>query len=336
MRMDWKNPVVIVSGLMLVIISVLFEPVIFGGKTFGSPDSLSPKAIGIALNDLSEKSGELPQWQPWVFSGMPSAEAFTNISKLYFPEYLFKLFFLPGMLIQLFHLLFAGIGAFLLLRHFKCSDWAAGLGAIAFMITPYMVTMVVFGHGSQMMTAAYIPWVFWLTVRLYQNTNFSDTGWLAVLLGFQLQRGHAQIAYYTWMLIGAYSLLMLITGLRNSDEKANTGKGFGYFILACLIGVGISLIIFLPAMDYTPFSIRGGSAGGGADYNYATGWSFHPKEIMTFFIPSAFGFGGQPYWGNMPFTDYPNYMGIIILLLAMIGLIHKRELIHWFFILLRF
>jgi len=332
MRTDWKNPVVIVSGLMLVIISVLFEPVIFGGKTFGSPDSLSPKAIGIALNDLSEKSGELPQWQPWVFSGMPSAEAFTNISKLYFPEYLFKLFFLPGMLIQLFHLLFAGIGAFLLLRHFKCSDWAAGLGAIAFMITPYMVTMVVFGHGSQMMTAAYIPWVFWLTVRLYQNTNFSDTGWLAVLLGFQLQRGHAQIAYYTWMLIGAYSLLMLITGLRNSDKKANIGKGFGYFILACLIGVGISLIIFLPAMDYTPFSIRGGSAGGGADYTYATGWSFHPKEIMTFFIPSAFGFGGQPYWGYMPFTDYPNYMGIIILLLAMIGLIHKRELIHWFFI----
>jgi len=326
-----KNPIILASLAMLVIIAVFFEPVIFGGKTFSSPDSLSPKAVGMALNDLSVETGEFPQWQPWVFSGMPSAEAFTNLSKLYFPEYLFKLFFLPGMLIQLLHLLFAGIGGFLLLRHFKCSDWAAGLGATAFMITPYMVTMVVFGHGSQMMTAAYIPWVFWFTVRLWQNTNFWDTGWLAVLLGFQLQRGHAQIAYYTWMLIGAYSLLMLINGLRNSDEKANIGKGFGYFILACLIGVGISLIIFLPAMDYAPFSIRGGSAGGGADYNYATGWSFHPKEIMTFFIPSAFGFGGQSYWGYMPFTDYPNYMGIIILLLAMIGLIHKRELIHWFF-----
>ena len=331
--MDWKNPVVIISGLMLVIITVLFEPVIFGGKIFSSPDSLSPKAVGMALNDLSVETDEFPLWQPWVFSGMPSAEAFTNLSKLYFPEYLFKLFFLPGMLIQLFHLLFAGIGGFLLLRHLKCSDWASGLGAIAFMLTPYMVTMVVFGHGSQMMSAAYIPWVFWLTVRLYQNANFWDTGWLAVLLGFQLQRGHAQIAYYTWMLIGAYSLLMLITGLRNLNEKAiNIRKGFGYFILACLIGVGISWIILLPAMEYTPFSIRGGSAGGGADYNYATGWSFHPKEIMTFFIPSAFGFGGQPYWGYMPFTDYPNYMGIIILLLAMIGLIHKRELIHWFFI----
>ena len=70
-------------------------------------------------------------------------------------------------------------------------------------------------------------------------------------------------------------------------------------------------------MDYTPFSIRGGSQTGGADYNYATGWSFHPKEMLTFLIPSAFGFGGQVYWGLMPFTDYPNYMGIIILLLAL-------------------
>ncbi|MEE1574317.1 MAG: hypothetical protein V1257_12075, partial [Candidatus Neomarinimicrobiota bacterium] len=209
MNLNWKRSVVAASGLMLIIITVLFEPVIFGGKTFGSPDSLSPKAIGIALNELSDASGELPQWQPWVFSGMPTAEAFTSLSKLYFPEYLFKLFFLSGMMIQLLHLLFAGIGGFLLLRHFKCSEWAAVLGAVSFMITPYMVTMVVFGHGSQMMTAAYIPWILWFTVRLWQNSSTWNMGWLALLLGFQLQRAHAQIAYYTWMLIGAYSLLIL-------------------------------------------------------------------------------------------------------------------------------
>ena len=49
MRIDWKNPLVIISGLMLVIITVLFEPVIFGGKIFSSPDSLSPKAVGLSL-----------------------------------------------------------------------------------------------------------------------------------------------------------------------------------------------------------------------------------------------------------------------------------------------
>ena len=79
-----------------------------------------------------------------------------------------------------------------------------------------------------------------------------------------------------------------------------------------------------------PFSIRGGGPSGGADYNYATSWSFSPKELLTFIIPSAFGFGGQTYWGNMPFTDYPNYMGIVILALAAIGFVHRRDQLMWF------
>ena len=72
-------------------------------------------------------------------------------------------------------------------------------------------------------------------------------------------------------------------------------------------------------------SIRGASSSGGAKYNYATSWSFHPKEILTFLLPSAFGFGGQAYWGYMPFTDYPNYMGIIVLLLALIATLQKKN-----------
>lgn len=328
-----KSPTVMATALLVVVVAFLFNPVIFGGKTFGSPDSLSPKAVGMTLNKVAEETGEFPQWQPWVFSGMPSAEAFTHISKLYFPEHLFKLFFLPGMMIQMLHLIFAGIGCILLLRHLKCSPFAAALGGVGFMVTPYMTTMVVHGHGSQMMTAAYIPWIFWLTIRLWHKPNLWDTGWLAILMGFQLQRAHAQIAYYTWLLVSAYSLMVLVNGFIQKQKKGELYSGLGLFAVACIIGIGLSLLIYLPAMDYTPFSVRGGGASGGADYNYATGWSFHPKEILTFFIPSAFGFGGQPYWGFMPFTDYPNYMGIIILILAIVGLISKRELIHYFLII---
>jgi len=333
MSINMKSPTVMATALLVVVVAFLFNPVIFGGKTFGSPDSLSPKAVGMALNEVAEEIGEFPQWQPWVFSGMPSAEAFTHISKLYFPEHLFKLFFLPGMMIQMLHLIFAGIGCILLLRHLKCSPFAAALGAVGFMVTPYMTTMVVHGHGSQMMTAAYIPWIFWLTVRLWEKPNFWDTGWLAILIGFQLQRAHAQIAYYTWLLVGAYSLMVLVNGFIRKQKKGELYSGLGLFAVACVMGIGLSLLIYLPAMDYTPFSVRGGGASGGADYNYATGWSFHPKEILTLFIPSAFGFGGQLYWGFMPFTDYPNYMGIIILILAIIGLVSKRELIHYFLII---
>ena len=325
MKINYNSKTLIAVIAMLSVIFILFEPIILGNRSFGSPDTLSPKAVGIALNQASEEIGEFAQWQPWIFGGMPSAEAFTHISKLYFPEYFFKVFFLPGIFIQLIHLLFAGIGCFFLLRYFKCSEWASIIGSLGFMITPYMVTMVVYGHGSQMMTAAYIPWIFWFTVRLWDNPNLYNTGWLGILLGFQLQRAHVQIAYYTWLLIGAYFLYMIFLELKKQENLTKTLKPFGLFSMACLLGIGLSLLIYLPAMGYSEFSIRGGSQAGGANYNYATSWSFHPKEILTFFIPSAFGFGGQSYWGFMPFTDYPNYMGIIILILAIVGLTQKRN-----------
>ena len=200
-----KKNVIILSG-MLALILILFYPVIFTGKTFGSPDSLNPQGANIILQEMKKQDSEFPLWQPWVFSGMPSAEAFTNISNLYFPEYFFKIFFLSGMLIQLFHLLFAGIGCFFLLKYFKCSDFASLLGSTGFMITPYMVTMVVFGHGSQMMTVAYIPWILYAINNLSRNTSLRNAFVLALLIGLQLQRGHVQIAYYSWMLFGAYFL----------------------------------------------------------------------------------------------------------------------------------
>ena len=84
-----KNPTIITGFILLIIVCVLFNPVIFGDKTFGSPDSLTPHAGGIVLNKVQAETGEFPLWQPWIFLGMPTAEAFTNISKLYFPEYLF-------------------------------------------------------------------------------------------------------------------------------------------------------------------------------------------------------------------------------------------------------
>ena len=45
------------------------------------------------------------------------------------------------------------------------------------------------------------------------------------------------------------------------------------------------------------------------------------QEIITFIIPSFFGFGGKLYWGGMPFTDYPNYIGLLLIIFALIGFI---------------
>ena len=330
MTFNWKNIFFLSSIGFLILVIFLFEPIIFGGKIFGSPDSLSPRSIAIALNDASKELGQYPQWQPWVFSGMPTAEAFSYLSKLYFPEYIFKLFSFSGAIIQLLHLVFAGLGCMFLLKQFRCSSVASFMGSVAFMITPYMITMIVYGHGSQLMTAAYIPWAVWLSVRLWISPSLINSGFLALVLGFQLQRAHAQVAYYTWLLIGFYFLIMLIDQMKKEKDSKLIIRKLSFILLACLLGIGIASLIYLPAIEYAPFSVRGGSSTGGSDYNYATGWSFHPVEMLTFLIPSAFGFGGQAYWGYMPFTDYPNYMGVIIFSLALIGIVYKKGVVKWY------
>jgi len=190
--------------------------------------------------------------------------------------------------------------------------------------------MVVHGHGSQMMTTAWLPWVIWGILRLYNYTNLSNLGFLALIVGLQLQRAHVQIAYYTWMTAGLFLIMLLFNFYKNNNNKI---KWIIYSISSFFLGLCMAMWIYLPVINYTPYSIRSGGSQGGAGFEYATAWSFSFSEIATFFIPSFFGFGGATYWGSMPFTDYPNYMGIIVLVFAIIGSVFHERKIKWFFII---
>ena len=318
--------------ILLILICIIFYPVIFQGKNFSSPDSLNPTAASIILNKTQDEIGEYPLWQPWIFSGMPTAESFTNTSNLYFLQYFFNLLRIPAIFIHLLHFFLAGVGMYILLRYLKLSQIIAIIGASGFMLMPYLITMEVFGHGSQAMTAAYIPWVFWATLKLFDKQRLIDVGILAVLLGLQLQRAHVQIAYYTWMLVVALFLFRLFVFFRDQKSRKIIPKTIILFGTALLLSIGIAALVYLPSLQYSAESIRSTGQPGSASYDYATSWSFHPKEMLTFLIPSAYGFGGQTYWGKMPFTDYPNYMGILFFLLAILAIVKKRTNIIWFLV----
>ena len=270
-RITDKKYWAIIGGLTIIVL-VLFYPIVFEEKTFGSPDSLNPRSSSMILEQSRKTDGQFPLWQPWIFSGMPTADAFTYISSLYFPNYVLNLIIKSSNLTQLLHLIFSGLGGFAFLRFLGLSRIVAFIGGTAFMITPFMITMIVFGHGSQMMTAAYLPWIMWMTIKVMTKPSFLGVGLLAVLMGFQLQRAHAQIAYYTWMLAGAYVLFYLLWNIKNTKETKIKWLGLGGFLAASLLGIGIALLIYLPSIEYTPFSVRGGGVGGGAGYNYATSY----------------------------------------------------------------
>jgi hypothetical protein len=176
--------------------------------------------------------------------------------------------------------------------------------------------MIVFGHGSQMMTAAYIPWIIYAINNLYHNTSLRNALILALLIGLQLQRGHVQIVYYSWMLFGAYFLYHDCYYIKN---KVINYKYVISFVVACIIGFLLSSHIYYPSLEYASESIR---SGGILSYDYATNWSMHPKEFITYLFPYYYGFGGENYSGFMPFTDYPNYVGFFVLLFAVLSFLN--------------
>jgi hypothetical protein len=75
---------------------------------------------------------------------------------------------------------------------------------------------------------------------------------------------------------------------------------------------------YLSVYEYGKYTIRGGSTG--LDTSYATSWSFHPLEMISFLAPNFFGGVSPDYWGWMPFTQTSMYMGGFIFLLALLAI----------------
>ena len=309
-----------ISAIITSLIIILFYKFINGDYIFASGDTLAPQAIKHGIESIMGKTGKFPYWFPYIFSGMPTVHSLLNINEFYFPHKIIKLFHgfgLAWIWNFLLHYLFSALGMYSLLRFFKQSKTSSILSSILFALSPYMIAYLVHGHGSQIMTASYIPWIMLFVFKLHNQVNIMNFSCLSLLIGLQLQRGHIQIAYYTWMMAGLFILVSFLSNYKKDIKIAIINVIIA--ISSLLIGFLASLSIYYPLLNYTAYSVRGANNGGYGIEN-ATQWSLHIKEFFTFIIPYSYGFGGQNYWGFLPFTDFPNYIGIFIIFLAIIGL----------------
>ena len=313
--------------LLLAIVSIVFYEFIFGDLVFIAGDALS----GQSVKHIMQK--EYSNWFPYIFSGMPTVHTFLSIQHLYLPHHLMMLLFDLGVSWIwnfLFHYIFAGIGMYALLKYLKQPKIVSFFGGFLFMILPSMIAYMAHGHGSQIMTACYIPWIILLLFKNYNNPSLKNVGIFSLLIGFQLLRGHVQIAYYTWMMIGLFILIKLIEYvyliIKDKEPYLILVKTKLYIFVSLFIGICISLSLYLPVKSFAELSTRANvSDGGGYSAEIATdGYSLKLQESLTFIFPYINGFGGYSYILNdnhgMNGTDFPNYLGLLIILLAFIGL----------------
>ena len=323
-----QNDFVKAGGIFLLVLIILFSSIFFKGYSFGGGDSAAAKGMTHQLNIYHSETGEYPLWQPYIFSGMPAFSSMMYHKWVYTPDLMLLPLHRMGistLWTMLLHYVFAALGVYLLLRQFKVDFWPAILGGLAYMLTPFFIVMITVGHGSQMMTAAYLPWLIYAIRRIFNDPDLKSLMILAIIAGLQFQRGHVQVAYYGWMAAGWYVIIEVIFRAKQKEWE-DFPRALAYLAGGLALGIGLAAVQYIPSLAYAAHSIRGGAAGGGLDYGYATSWSFPPYEILALFFSDWFGFGGQTYWGGRAFTEHSDFVGLTLLILMIAAFFNRENL----------
>ena len=327
----WKRGIV-AAVILMAVLAILVPELVFLDNVFIAPDTKAPMSFR-TVGRTSLESGTYPLWNPYLFCGMPSFSSLAYTPYVYPVSYITHILYtyagFPAMAWLLLHYLLAGAGMYLLARSFGIRPSISLLAGVIFMIMPNFVAAGANGHGSKVGAIAWMPLALLFTRGvLGERKKIGLAALLAIVLGMQMLRGHIQISYYTFLLIGLL-FIFEVAGLFREGRRREALAGSFILAASFVLALGIAAVLVFPVRDYADWSIRGGS-GGGLDYDYATGWSLHPKEILTFFLPWSSGFGKVTYWGSMPFTDYPNYLGQVTALFAIIGAFITRGRAKWF------
>jgi len=327
----------LICFIFVVLGVFVYRAYIFEGKTDITPDIIGVGApFDRFVQEYHDQYDEAPLWYPHIFGGMP----FQASGSYHHLQYSFEALvnaISPKALIDalhgryLFHLLLGAVSMFFLGRVLSLSRSACLVAATAFVFSSHMMGTE---HENRFICFMHIPLVFLATYRVFDRGRLFDAVLLGGALGSQLCSFHPQIAFYTAMLIGLYAVYALVHDFRDQKPVSMLLRHSALFTGGVVVAVAIAAVLVFPLQEYAQYSVRGLSVGG-SDVNvpFATSWSFPPVEILTFIIPSFAGFGGPFYWGDMPFTDFPNYLGIVVVVLAVAGIVLNRSRMTLFLVI---
>jgi hypothetical protein len=146
----------------------------------------------------------------------------------------------------------------------------------------------------------------------------------AIAVAVNLRANHVQITYYVAFLAAVWWLAEAVAAVRLGRVGRFAGSTLALGAGA-VAGVLMSAQPYLATWVYKAQSIRAAGEGGGMAWERAMAWSQGYGELLTLLVAGAYGGGGQTYWGPKPFTAGPHYLGVVVLLLAVFGVLGVRR-----------
>ncbi|MDE0337367.1 MAG: oligosaccharide flippase family protein [Caldilineaceae bacterium] len=341
--------------LALVVLSLLplfwFGPVLFTGKTllpydnlyqFEPWQSLRPEIAphNELLSDLvlenavwklhvrrTLQQGELPLWNPQLFTGAPffaagQSSAAYPLSALF---YILPIEAAFGWFTAI-QLAIAGANAYLLGRVLRLRPAAALFSGIAFQFSGFFIVSVVF--TMVIAAASWLPLLLAIIEKVIQKqeekgvTGFRPIPYVvagAGTVGLVVLAGHPEFLYYSLLVAGIFTVVRLLAAWRRihghggeygSSKQANdaasrrsTGrhtlqtiaKIAGWILLVPVLGLATGAVQLLPLFELVQQNFREGSA----TYQQIVGWAWPDRHILTFLLPDIFGNPSHHHWFDL-------------------------------------
>ncbi|TSJ42000.1 YfhO family protein [Fluviicola chungangensis] len=355
-----------IIGGMFIVIAMFFKPQ-FEGYGVKQHDIKEWKGMSNETDLFREESGKEPLWTSSAFGGMPAEQISLiypgNWFKTILGQY-FKILPNPVGTIFLHFLCFL-----LFARLLKINPWVGLLGAIAFSFSSYELIVIQAGHVTKSGAAAFLPALLGAFIYAFRTNRMWGVILSGIFMTFELAMNHVQVTYYFLFILLFLGIYFLVEAIRKKDLKnfGVTAAGIiGVFILAFVINSG-NIILTNDYAKYSirggndvtvsPDGLPAKNQSTGLDRDYITQWSYGIDETFTFVSPYVKGgaseqLGNSPfseqiqnsdlsqaeinnalkgysYWGTQPITSGPVYIGVIVCMLAFLGLFFLKDKMKW-------
>ncbi len=295
---------------------LLLWPLLQGKMLFGGGRS-DMFIAGYAFRKFGAETflntGHIPQWNPYLFGGLPYIGAMHG--DIFYPTAWLR-WVLPvdvaitwGMVI---HFVMAGWLLYRFARALGLSFGAAVIGGVAYELTGIVASQMSPGHDGKLFVSALAPLAFWtLLVAIRGRRNWAF-GAFAVEVALIIL-GHYHMAYFLLLALGLWALYLALWDAERATDRP-AWQPLAWSAAAVAVGVGITALQVMPFLSYIPYSPR---AAGGSDtgWEFATSYAFPPAEIFTLLMPEFNGILDQ-YWGSNPIKFHTEFVGALPLLLA--------------------
>ena len=292
----------------------LCAPMLAGKWLLGDDQYVAGYAFRLFGAQYFRETGSIPQWNPYIFGGMPFVAAMHG--DIFYPSAWLRWVLPVDIAMNLafaIHIVMAGGFMYILLRALRLSWTSAVVGGVAYELSGIVASLMSPGHDGKLFVSALAPLAFFALLRAVRDRRAWGYGLFALVVGLCLISPHYQLTYYLLVACGIWTLYLALF-----DPERPTGRRWPVVLAAAfgavLLGLGVSAIQAVPFLEYikwSPRAVEGTSHG----WDYATNYSLPLEELMSTILPQFNGIL-RDYWGQNPLKLHTEYLGVAVLIPA--------------------